>query len=54
MTDCISLPENADVPETLPFAVDCAAADKVDARLGKLKCTTRLCESPNTPVFCVE
>ena len=54
MTDCMSLPENDDVPETLPFAVDCAAADRVDARLGKLKCTTRLCESPNTPVFCVE
>ena len=49
MTDCRSLPESADVPETLPFATD-----KVDARLGKLKCTTRFCESPNTPVFCVE
>ncbi len=54
MTDCRSLPEKADVPETLPFAVDCAAADKVDARLGKLKCKTRFSVSPNTPVFCVE
>jgi hypothetical protein len=47
----MSLPEYVGVAEAVGFAVDCAAADNVEERLGRLKCTTRLCESPNTPLF---